>query len=78
MSIYPPSFSTYHPSPSLSLTLWLTPVVAVAVAPGVDLAAEGGLRLAPALTLQSLPGRDPAHLAPAPAAAPTPIHGPGL
>lgn len=50
----------------------------VAVAPGVALAAEGGLRLAPALTLQSLPGQGHAHLARDPAAALVPTHDPGV
>lgn len=52
-------------------------MVVQAVAPGVTLAAEGGLHHAPALTLQSRPGHVPAHPAPAPKAAPAPTHGPG-
>lgn len=46
-----------------------------AVAPEVTLAAEGDLRLAPALALQSPPG--PTHLAPTLAAAPAPTPDPG-
>lgn len=52
------------------------PVVVEAVAPGVTHTAEGGLRLAPALALQSLRGHGPAHLAPIAVLAPT--HDPGL
>lgn len=61
----------------LPLTVSL-PVVVEAVAPGVTLAAEGGLRRAPALILQSRPGHVPAHPAPAPKAAPAPTHDPGV
>ena len=53
-------------------------MVVEAVVPGVTLVAEGGLRLAPALALQSPLGHGPAHHVPAPAAAPAPTHGPGL
>lgn len=50
-------------------------MVVEAVARGVTLAAEGGLRLAPALAPQSPPGHGLTHLAHAPAA--TPTHDPG-
>lgn len=48
-----------------------------AAAPGVAPAAEGGLRLAPALTLQSPPGHAPVHHVPAPTVALAPTHNPG-
>lgn len=48
-----------------------------AVAPGVTLAVEADLRLAPALAPQSPPDHGPAHLDPTPAAAPAPTHDPG-
>ena len=69
-------FSCLFNPPSLRGSL--LPVVAEAVPPGVALAAEGGLRLTPALVLPSPPGPGPDHLAPAPAAAPAPTHDPGL
>lgn len=52
-------------------------MVVEAAAPGVALAAEGGLRLAPALTPQSPPGHAPVHHVPAPTAALAPTHNPG-
>lgn len=51
-------------------------MVVEAVGPGVTLAAEGGLRLAPALAPQSPPGHGPTHLAHDPAA--THTRDPGL
>lgn len=53
-------------------------MVAEAAAPGVALTAEGGLRLAPALTPQSPPGHAPVHHVPALKAALAPTHDPGL
>lgn len=61
------------------LSLWFLPVVGEAVLPGVTLAAEGGLHLAPALAPQSPPSHGHTlDLAPAPTAAPAPTHDPGL
>lgn len=53
-------------------------MVVEVVAPGVTLAAEGGLRLAPALAPPSPPGHGRGHLAPALGATPAPTPDPGI